>query len=638
MSRLPLVGSDNNTWGNILNDYLLVSHNADGTEKSGVFNGGTITDLLVISTDPNDFSITPLILRAADGADYLDAYFTSGENAVELYSTGTGGHTELFLYSDAPGGGQTGAYGATRIGLWDTNGSQLFGVSAAAGVTISPSDPAVNSLTINPSATARDGSDLLIGNNIYAGYYQDNSSINPVPYLGVGNFLYDDLGGASIGFNVSDFSIYPSGGFHYSLVFDPYTNGNFNYNWGAFEILKDGGVDIAGLNASFSQTGYTNPVLRVLSQDVAPEIITRTGWTSTQRVLLYVGNSGTFQVGVDGDENTIGFFGSTPSSQQSSSSVSSLWTSLKNYGLLTSGSTAPTVLDNTTKLDQLAAPTDVTTLNSSTSTHGLLPKLDNTSTHFLDGTGAWSTPAAGSTDGWTAAGETWTFAATDSPTFTFTVAADVTTKYSAGMRLRLTQSSTVKYFIVTAVSTFSGGNTTITIYGGTNYTLANSAISVNSFSTVKAPFGFPLDPLKWTVATSDTSAQSQASPTTSTWYNPGTLNIVIPIGVWEVSWQATLYADKANGAGSGPFVVGTLSTTTNSESDTDFTAHASFFEGGDSAQMVTRLSVNRVKHLALAAKTTYSLLAEKTDAVTYNSIGFRGDLSKTIIRAVCAYL
>jgi len=33
MSRLPTVGSDNNDWGNVLNDYLSVSHNSDGTSK-----------------------------------------------------------------------------------------------------------------------------------------------------------------------------------------------------------------------------------------------------------------------------------------------------------------------------------------------------------------------------------------------------------------------------------------------------------------------------------------------------------------------------------------------------------------------------------------------------------------------------
>lgn len=38
---------------------------------------------------------------------------------------------------------------------------------------------------------------------------------------------------------------------------------------------------------------------------------------------------------------------------------------------------------------------DVTTNNASTSVHGFIKKLDNNSAHFMDGTGAWSTPAGG---------------------------------------------------------------------------------------------------------------------------------------------------------------------------------------------------------------------------------------------------
>jgi hypothetical protein len=63
------------------------------------------------------------------------------------------------------------------------------------------------------------------------------------------------------------------------------------------------------------------------------------------------------------------------------------------------------------KLDSLAAPTDVTTLNSSTDAHGLLIKLDGTATNYLTGAGAWAVPvgtlwehnhsSSGSTDGGT---------------------------------------------------------------------------------------------------------------------------------------------------------------------------------------------------------------------------------------------
>lgn len=41
------------------------------------------------------------------------------------------------------------------------------------------------------------------------------------------------------------------------------------------------------------------------------------------------------------------------------------------------------------QLDNLSAPDDNTDLNATTTTHGLMPKLDGTSTHFLNGAGNW---------------------------------------------------------------------------------------------------------------------------------------------------------------------------------------------------------------------------------------------------------
>lgn len=45
------------------------------------------------------------------------------------------------------------------------------------------------------------------------------------------------------------------------------------------------------------------------------------------------------------------------------------------------------------KLDDLAAPDDNTDLNASASAHGLLKKLDGTTTNFLRGDGTWAVPA-----------------------------------------------------------------------------------------------------------------------------------------------------------------------------------------------------------------------------------------------------
>ena len=47
------------------------------------------------------------------------------------------------------------------------------------------------------------------------------------------------------------------------------------------------------------------------------------------------------------------------------------------------------------KLDELAAPTDITTLNATVALHGLCPKLGGGTTNFLRADGAWAAPPAG---------------------------------------------------------------------------------------------------------------------------------------------------------------------------------------------------------------------------------------------------
>ncbi len=94
-------------------------------------------------------------------------------------------------------------------------------------------------------------------------------------------------------------------------------------------------------------------------------------------------------------------------------------------------------------------------------------------------------------DGWIDdTAETWTYASgSGGGTATFTIAGvDLTTKYTVGTRIKLTQ-TTVKYFVVIAVS-FST-NTTVTITAGSDFTLANAAISLNYHSYVENPQGYP---------------------------------------------------------------------------------------------------------------------------------------------------
>ena len=90
-------------------------------------------------------------------------------------------------------------------------------------------------------------------------------------------------------------------------------------------------------------------------------------------------------------------------------------------------------------------------------------------------------PATNNYDGWTPVNEAWTYASAT----TITVPTDATTKYAVGDRIKLTQ-TTVKYFVIVGVA-----STTLTITGGTSYTLVNAAISANYYSHSASPVGFP---------------------------------------------------------------------------------------------------------------------------------------------------
>jgi len=169
-------------------------------------------------------------------------------------------------------------------------------------------------------------------------------------------------------------------------------------------------------------------------------------------------------------------------------------------------------------------------------------------------------------DGWQSVSDSWSYASADSPTFTITVPSGAASIYSAGMRVKLTQ-TTVKYFIITAVA-----DTGLTVYGGTDYTLANAAISSISYSTQKAPLGFPLDTTKWTVEVTDVTLRSQVNPTVNTWYNLGSITISVPIGIWKVMYSCDI---QWNGSATNTFQDSTvtLSTANNTQSDVDFSGH-----------------------------------------------------------------
>lgn len=135
----------------------------------------------------------------------------------------------------------------------------------------------------------------------------------------------------------------------------------------------------------------------------------------------------------------------------------------------------------------------------------------------------------------------FSYSSDDSPTFVMTGATDDIARISVGMVVSLVQSATQKFFFVTAKTT-----TTLTLYGGTDYVLANSAITSVTYSPLGIkPFGFPMDPEKWSITVFASSQQDQISPVQNTWYNKSALNISVPIGIWNLGFQMTLLPQTA---------------------------------------------------------------------------------------------
>lgn len=229
-------------------------------------------------------------------------------------------------------------------------------------------------------------------------------------------------------------------------------------------------------------------------------------------------------------------------------------------------------------------------------------------------------------------GVTLTYSSADDPTYVVTTSSDIRSYVQVGDRVKFTNNSTTFYGIVTVTAAGS-----LTLYGGTDYDVANSAITAVYFSHMKSPLGFPLDPTKWTAETENQSEVVQSTPTQSTWYNLGTLSLTIPIGSWDVYYNASV---TGNDNSSTVVTFTTLSTANNSESDADFTSGSGFQITG-ATNVRNKVQQTRRKHLTLASKTVYYLnhMTETSGATsillneTYNS---RTD--KTIIRAVCAYL
>lgn len=194
-------------------------------------------------------------------------------------------------------------------------------------------------------------------------------------------------------------------------------------------------------------------------------------------------------------------------------------------------------------------------------------------------------------------------------------------------------SATLDYGIIQSV-TFST-NTTLVVQVPEGCTIPTSGgVSAVSYSTQKAPYGFPAQEAKWEIWHGYKSQQTQSSPTNSQWYNLGSVQINMPVGEWRASYKMNLTGNKT---GNGPATVHmSLSTANNTEGLVNF--HT----------MVYLVVLSAVSHTFIGNQTTDDTLSVSAQATYYinamsdnsmNSIEYRNDLSGMAwVKAKNAYL
>lgn len=96
MARLPVPGSDDGVWGSVLNDYLAVEHNTDGTLK--LRTDGTLDAFVRLTGDQTvagvkTFSSSPVVPTPVDNTDaankaYVDSVASSGAPDADATTKG----------------------------------------------------------------------------------------------------------------------------------------------------------------------------------------------------------------------------------------------------------------------------------------------------------------------------------------------------------------------------------------------------------------------------------------------------------------------------------------------------------------------------------------------------------------------
>lgn len=238
--------------------------------------------------------------------------------------------------------------------------------------------------------------------------------------------------------------------------------------------------------------------------------------------------------------------------------------------------------------------------------------------------------------GWNYGQETWEYVSVDNPTGVIKTNGDVRSRYSLGIKIKMTNNSNIIYGFVTKLD-FDGTNTFLTflheINPSTNqalYLLNNSTISAFYYSFMKSPLGFPSNPKSWSIKVTIASG-SQSNPSTNVWYNISDVTVNFPIGTWYVNYKIMLKSTKSVSTDFTTCYF-SLSTSKTATSNDEFTSIQGTKLTND---IYCVLSLQTV--LQVNTKTPYYAIC-KTDQANATIIQYASWVGTSFIELRCAYL
>ncbi len=214
---------------------------------------------------------------------------------------------------------------------------------------------------------------------------------------------------------------------------------------------------------------------------------------------------------------------------------------------------------NNIKVGTAPVPTSVTS-----STDNAVVRFDSTGGNKIQNSGVIINDSGqlsgNGLDGWIYDTDTWTYVSATSFKIT---GKDVRYKFPKGTKIKLVQSGITKYFYV--VATAFSTDTTVTITGGSDYTLAEAAISGQAYSYAAAPQGYPFGTVAirverstnqsipngtWTALSFDTIITEEKPATTSQWSSGDPTQLICRLpGYYLINAHVRLAANATGGRG-----------------------------------------------------------------------------------------